>query len=65
VRTALTGATAEAGVVRHLDVTNLQLRRSNVVGVHGCPRCGLGTDERTRSHAALRPALAGLWTEGA
>jgi bacteriocin biosynthesis cyclodehydratase domain-containing protein len=56
----------EAGRVRQFDVPSQQLWSGRVVGVHGCPRCGLGRDETTRSYdrlpALLKPALSkGVW----
>ncbi|MFC7479477.1 hypothetical protein ACFQX7_04660 [Luedemannella flava] len=52
---------AEAGRVRQLDVPTQQLRSGQVVGVHGCPRCGLGRDETTRSYERLPALLPGVF----
>ncbi|KUL29609.1 TOMM precursor leader peptide-binding protein [Actinoplanes awajinensis] len=51
----------EAGRVRQIDVPTQQLRAGRVVGVHGCPRCGLGRDETTRSYVRLPDLLQGVW----
>lgn len=51
----------EAGRVRQIDVPTQQLRSGRVVGVHGCPRCGLGRDETTRSYERLPAMLRGVW----
>ncbi|GLW30280.1 TOMM precursor leader peptide-binding protein [Actinoplanes regularis] len=50
----------EAGRVRQIEVPVQQLRTGRVVGVHGCPRCGLGRDETTRSYARLPEMLQGV-----
>jgi bacteriocin biosynthesis cyclodehydratase domain-containing protein len=55
---ALLGDTGDAGTVRRLGLLTQETQRSTVVGVHGCPRCGLGRDETTRSYARLLNALA-------
>jgi bacteriocin biosynthesis cyclodehydratase domain-containing protein len=56
-----TAPDSEAGRVRQYDVPTQQMWSGRVVGVHGCPRCGLGRDETTRSYdrlpALLKPAL--------
>lgn len=51
----------EAGRVRQIDVPTQQLRSGRVVGVHGCPRCGSGRDEATRSYERLPAMLQGVW----
>ncbi|GIF12924.1 TOMM precursor leader peptide-binding protein [Actinoplanes teichomyceticus] len=51
----------EAGRVRQIDVPTQQLRSGRVVGVHGCPRCGSGRDETTRSYERLPAMLQGVW----
>jgi bacteriocin biosynthesis cyclodehydratase domain-containing protein len=51
----------EAGRVRQFDVPSQQLWSGRVVGVHGCPRCGLGRDESTRSYDRLPALLKGVW----
>jgi bacteriocin biosynthesis cyclodehydratase domain-containing protein len=52
---------SEAGRVRQIEVPTQQLRSGRVVGVHGCPRCGLGRDETTRSYERLPALLSGVW----
>ncbi|GIE76454.1 hypothetical protein Aph02nite_24040 [Actinoplanes philippinensis] len=52
----------EAGRVRQIDVPTQQLRSGRVVGVHGCPRCGSGRDETTRSYDRLPALLQGVWS---
>ncbi|GIF05517.1 TOMM precursor leader peptide-binding protein [Actinoplanes siamensis] len=54
-------AAAEAGRVRQIEVATQQVRTGRVVGVHGCPRCGLGRDETTRSYERLPEMLQGVW----
>jgi bacteriocin biosynthesis cyclodehydratase domain-containing protein len=51
----------EAGRIRQLDVPTQALWSGRVVGVHGCPRCGLGRDETTRSYDRLPALLKGVW----
>jgi bacteriocin biosynthesis cyclodehydratase domain-containing protein len=51
----------EAGRVRLIDVPTQRLRSGRVVGVHGCPRCGLGRDETIRSYGRLPVLLRGVW----
>jgi bacteriocin biosynthesis cyclodehydratase domain-containing protein len=51
---------AEAGRVLQIDVPTQQLRSGRVVGVHGCPLCGLGRDETTRSYERLPAMLQGV-----
>jgi bacteriocin biosynthesis cyclodehydratase domain-containing protein len=53
--------TAEAGRVRQLDLLTRRLTTGAAVGVHGCPRCGLGRDEPARSHRQLLADLAEVW----
>ncbi|AEV84086.1 hypothetical protein ACWT_3063 [Actinoplanes sp. SE50] len=50
----------EAGRVRQIEVPTQQLRTGRVVGVHGCPRCGLGRDEQTRSYDRLPEMMRGV-----
>jgi len=52
---------SEVGRVRQLDVPTQQLKSGRVVGVHGCPRCGTGRDETTRSYERLPALLRGVW----
>lgn len=51
----------EAGRVRQINVPTQQLWSGRAVGVHGCPRCGLGRDESTRSYERLPALLKGVW----
>ena len=55
---------AAGGQVRQQDLASGRLTTGRVVGVHGCDRCGLHRDERTRSTLDLQPALreALRWT---
>ncbi|GAA2850441.1 hypothetical protein Acy02nite_33700 [Actinoplanes cyaneus] len=54
-------AASEAGRVRQIEVPAQQVRTGRVVGAHGCPRCGLGRDETTRSYERLPELLQGVW----
>jgi bacteriocin biosynthesis cyclodehydratase domain-containing protein len=47
----------ESGRVVELNVVTQQITVGQVVGVHGCPACGLRRDERSRSFARLLPAV--------
>ena len=51
----------EAGRVRQIDVPTQAVCSGRVVGVHACPRCGLGRDETTRSFDRLPALLKGVW----
>jgi len=51
---------SQAGVVRQINVQTMKTTRSHVVGVHGCPRCGLRRTERTRSYETLAQDVARL-----
>ena len=51
---------AEAGRYRQFHVVSQRLGAGRAVGLHGCPRCGSGRDERTRSYAELVRELAGV-----
>jgi bacteriocin biosynthesis cyclodehydratase domain-containing protein len=48
----------EAGRVRQRDLATGRLTDGRVVGVHGCPRCGLHRDERGRSSTDLFRAMS-------
>lgn len=50
-----------AGRIRQIEVPTQQVRTGRVVGAHGCPRCGLGRDETTRSYERLPEMLQGVW----
>ena len=54
-------APGETGRVRQMDLLTRQLTTGKALGVHGCPRCGLGRDERDRSHASLLAELEEVW----
>lgn len=56
-----TDPAAEAGRVRQIEVPTQQIKTGRVVGGHGCPRCGLGRDETTRSYERLPEMLQGVW----
>jgi hypothetical protein len=49
-----------AGQVWLLNTNQRGAVSSEVVGIHGCPRCGLKRDEATRSFLALRREVADL-----
>lgn len=51
---------AVAGRVWLLNTIHRYAVSSEVVGVHGCPRCGLKRNEATRSFVALRREVADL-----
>jgi len=42
-----------AGMVWRFDTMTRQVVSGRTVGIHGCTRCGLGSEERTRSFALL------------
>ena len=56
-----TDPAGEAGRIRQIDVPTQGMWSGRVVGVHGCPRCGLGRDETTRSYDRLPALLKGVW----
>jgi bacteriocin biosynthesis cyclodehydratase domain-containing protein len=56
---------AAAGHVWRMNTILRETTSGVVVGIHGCPRCGLKRDESTRSYAALRRELADLLPPGA
>lgn len=47
--------------VWQMDILTRKITTGTVVGVHGCPRCGLQRPEETRSVAALQEQLTYLW----
>jgi bacteriocin biosynthesis cyclodehydratase domain-containing protein len=49
-----------AGQVWQMNTINRDTVCGRVVGVHGCPRCGLRRDEATRSFATLGREMAAL-----
>lgn len=52
-----------AGSVWELDVVSRITRTGKVVGIHGCPRCGLGRDESTRSFSEMLEELFDFYFE--
>lgn len=52
-----TDPTAEAGQVRQVHLLTLRTVQRRAMGIHGCPRCGSGRDERNRSFAQLEADL--------
>lgn len=50
-------AATVAGQVWQLNTIHRDTMNATIVGVHACPRCGLGQEEQTRSFVALRGAL--------
>jgi bacteriocin biosynthesis cyclodehydratase domain-containing protein len=46
-----------AASIWRLETMTRQITCGRTVGIHGCPRCGLGTPEEQRSHARLRSEL--------
>lgn len=54
----------EAGRVRQYDIVAQRATTGRAVGVHGCARCGLQRDERTRSSEPLLSEVRRLlsWT---
>ena len=54
---------AAVGTVWELNLVSRQTSNGKVVGIHGCPRCGLGRNEATRSFAAMREELLDLYFE--
>ena len=59
---ALERGEAVAGQVWQVHMISRRITLGTVVGVHGCPRCGLGREAAARSHADMREALASLWS---
>jgi bacteriocin biosynthesis cyclodehydratase domain-containing protein len=51
---------AEAGRLRQFHVVTQRLSAGRAVGLHGCPRCGRGRDERTRSYEPLATEIAAV-----
>jgi bacteriocin biosynthesis cyclodehydratase domain-containing protein len=54
---ALAVPASAAGQVRQRDLVSGRLASGTVVGIHGCSRCGLHRDERTRSTVDLHRAV--------
>jgi bacteriocin biosynthesis cyclodehydratase domain-containing protein len=53
-----------AGSIWQVDVLTRDMTTSTVIGVHGCPRCGLQRPEIDRSFADLQRELKYLWAPG-
>jgi len=51
------------GSLWQIDIMTRAIAVSTVVGVHDCPRCGLGRPPETRSFAEMHHALADLWQD--
>ena len=51
------------GHVWQVDLMTREITTSTVVGVHGCPRCGLHRPPETRTFAEMQRALAYLWQD--
>jgi bacteriocin biosynthesis cyclodehydratase domain-containing protein len=50
------------GSIWEIDLMTRAIMTSKVIGIHGCPRCGLHRAEATRGFAELQQQLAYLWT---
>lgn len=48
------------GKLLRVNLINREIVVSEVIGVHGCPRCGLNRDEKTRSYKDLHNYLIKL-----
>lgn len=57
----LNSSAAIGGSVWQIDMLTREITTSTVVGVHGCPRCGLNRPEQTRSFAELHRTVSYLW----
>ena len=51
------------GQIWQMDMLTQQVTLSQVVGVHGCPRCGLRRPAEERTFAPLEKELAYLWAD--
>lgn len=51
-----------AGYHWRWNLINAEVLQGTVVGVHGCPFCGLRCDEQRRSHQAMREYLCQVFT---
>jgi bacteriocin biosynthesis cyclodehydratase domain-containing protein len=52
---------AIAGQVWQIHMLTREITRSQVIGIHGCARCGLHRAESARSFDPMREELAYLW----
>jgi hypothetical protein len=50
-----------AGQVWQMDVLTREINVSKVVGVNGCPRCGLDRSVDSRRYLTMQRALAHFW----
>jgi bacteriocin biosynthesis cyclodehydratase domain-containing protein len=48
---------SEAGWLRQINLVSRHMTKGRGIGVHGCPRCGLGRNEAGRSHDRLSVAM--------
>jgi bacteriocin biosynthesis cyclodehydratase domain-containing protein len=55
-----TNPVSVSGSIWSLETIRRQITCSRTVGIHGCPRCGLGTREEQRSYTRLRAELERL-----
>jgi hypothetical protein len=59
---ALDLGTAIPGFLWQIDVLTGEITTGRVVGVNGCPWCGLGRSKKDRSVKLLREELSYLWS---
>jgi bacteriocin biosynthesis cyclodehydratase domain-containing protein len=59
---ALDSSTAIPGQIWTIDLITRRIVVGTLVGIHGCPRCGLGRAEDSRSIAEMRSELSYLWS---
>lgn len=59
---ALDSSSAVPGSVWEIDTLSREIKTGKVIGVHGCPYCGLKRAETDRGFAEMRSALNYLWT---
>ena len=53
VKALQNGLDSWVGEVRVINLLTFSMAKANVIGVHGCERCGTGGDERSRSSVRL------------
>lgn len=58
---ALDSSNVHPGFIWQIDIFTREIVTSSLIGIHGCPHCGLHSDETTRSVAELQEQLAYLW----
>jgi bacteriocin biosynthesis cyclodehydratase domain-containing protein len=61
---ALDASTAVPGHIWQIDMITRQIVTGTMVGLHGCPQCGLHRDAHTRSFLEMRRDLEYLWAAG-